>query len=188
MGHQGLVQLQYGVLTNPRFLAGKTLSYFARAIRGGRQDLQNSRVILGEAKNRSIVLSEHVVFDDVNDYESMWRELHPDINVYQRDTGLIQRLKKNRKGRFVADATVESIGVGFEIGYAEILGVPSIIFCHEKARHRPTMEIYYNGQTLRPTLEELLRMEESKTPIIYFNDENVGEIAKKDIEKLFTSL
>jgi hypothetical protein len=173
---KSLIELQYEVITGRR-LNDEAYSYFARAVRGGRKNLINDKVIVSEMEKYSTVLSKHVVLHRVHAYEREWQRRHPDIDVYHRDIILLSKSKK-----FVADLTVESAGVGYEAASAQIFGIPSLLFCHEKERGRPTMVIYFDGKTYTPTIDEVLR---NKTPIIYFNDKNIREVARREIAEFF---
>jgi len=164
MNLQELARLQYDVICGRR--RNETLSYFGRAIMGGRQNLANDRAIVGEMQKYSVVLSQHTVWDNVFEYEKLWRELHPDISIAWRDPALVRASK-----RFAGDVTVKSSGLGFEIREAELAGVGGLLFCHEDAKNLPTVEriLHY-----------------SKMPHVYYNDGNIGEIVKSEIAKLFS--
>jgi hypothetical protein len=144
----------------------KPYSYFARAIRGGRENLENCRIIVSEMENYSIVLSKHTVLDDVNGFEKEWKKRFPKINVNSRDKRMIRMSK-----RFVGDVTVETCGGGFEVAYAEWKKIPSALFCHEEARYTQTISSRVAG----------------KIPIFYYNNQNIVEIAKREIRNLFTT-
>jgi hypothetical protein len=163
----------------------KPLSYFGRAIRGGRGNIGNCRTIVEEMEKYSTVLSKHTILssiydhDDVTDFERKWKERFPEINVFQRDMKMIGMSK-----RFVADTTVESTGGGYEIFEAYYRAIPSALFCHEKARYRPTMYLYTDRLTT-PTIEELFYLHDVKIPIYYYSNKNIKEVAEREIRNLF---
>jgi nucleoside 2-deoxyribosyltransferase len=162
----------------------KPVLYFGRAIRGGREELENSRKLATEADRHFYIISKHVLLDkqydkdDVFDFEKKWKERFPHINVSQRDRKMIRIADC-----FAADVTEESTGVGGESSYARFLRKPSILFQHEKARSRPTMKLYA-GRLVEPTLEDYLRLRNIKTPIYFYNNQNVQEVAREGFEKL----
>jgi hypothetical protein len=160
----------------------KPYSYFARAIRGGRGNLENCRVIVSEMEKYSTVLSKHVVLDEIDRFESEWKKRFPKISVYQRDMKMIEMSKY-----FVGDITVESTGVGAEICVAKcIRKIPTALFCHEKAKGRPTVQLYLGNRRMKLTLEELLNLHGVNIPIFYYNDQNIKEIAEREIRNFFT--
>ena len=160
----------------------KPLSYFARAIRGGRGNLENCRITVSEMEKYSTVLSKHTILDDVDVFEKEWGKRFPEINVRTRDLTMINLAKY-----FVADITEESTGVGYEIYEAQFLKKPSALFCHEKAKNRPTM-LLYTDRLIKPSFEELLNLHGIKISIHYYNDQNIKEVAEREIRNLFTKL
>lgn len=165
-----LAQLQYdifrGIKTDEKY------SYFARAIRGGqgairggRENLPNDRIIVGEIQIYSIVPPEHVVWDDVDGYEKFWKELHPDINIPEREDAV---LKKSQK--FVADLTIPSLGTDVLTGKAVKYDIEGLLFCREDVKDDPKVQHI---------------LHESKMSYAYYNDGNIREIAKKEIAELF---
>jgi len=171
-------------ILNGTFTPEKPVLYFGRAIRGGREELENSRKLAIEADKRFFIISKHVILDkqydkdDVFDFEKKWKERFPHINVSQRDRRMIRIADC-----FAADATEESTGVGGERAYAFHLRKPSILFQHEKARNRPTMKLYA-GRLIEPTLEDYLKLCNIKTPIHFYNNQNVEEVAREGFDKL----
>src|SRR5947209_12217864 len=64
--------------------------YFASAIRGGKGNLNNRRVIVNELEKYAKVIPKHSVLDDVELFEEKWRKLFPKINIWKRDVRLIR--------------------------------------------------------------------------------------------------
>ena len=150
-------------------MKGKSYSYFARAIRGGRENLENCRVIVGEMKKYSIVLSEHVVLDDIEKFEKEWRKKYPKISVYERDIMWIRL-----SDYFCADITVESTGVGYEIAEASIRGIPILLFCHEKSK----LSVMYLNELMKKWCGR-------KIPIVFYTDDTVKKVAEREVERFF---
>lgn len=145
----------------------KPHSYFGRAIRGGRENLENDRVIVYELEKYTNVISKHTILDDVIIFERQWKKRFPRINVSQRDKKMIRMSEC-----FFGDLTVESTGFGYEIGYARHMRRPMMLFCHEEARY----EI-----TILPYLHRI------KVPIFYYDDQNVCKVAEREVRNFFMS-
>lgn len=93
--------------------------YFAGSITGGRDDEKFYNKIINYLNDKHIVLTEHV--GDVLLSETGEAEL-PREYIYTRDTNWIKECDI-----LVAEVTKPSIGVGYEIGYAESLKKP--VYC-----------------------------------------------------------
>mgnify|MGYP006302415269 FL=1 len=86
--------------------------YFAGAIRGGRQDAARYRQIISLLKEYGDVLTEHVGYEDPAQAESNVS----DEEIYNRDMSWLEEADI-----LVAEVTVPSHGVGYEIARAEFL-------------------------------------------------------------------
>lgn len=86
--------------------------YFAGAIRGGRQDAPYYRQIIRLLKEHGDVLTEHVGYEDPDGAEGDMS----DQAIYVRDMSWLEEADI-----LVAEVTVPSLGVGYEIARAEIL-------------------------------------------------------------------
>jgi len=163
----------------------KLYSYFGMAARGDRSNLKNCRVIVGEMEKYSKVLTRHLVYN-YQEFERDWTRRHPRTNLYQRD--IVNWLRKEAK-RFVADVTGESMGVGAEIVEAHNFEIPSLLFSHVRAKNRSTMWVYFTGadRRIELTLEQVLTNGGIDVPIVYYTDENIHEIAEREIRNFFTS-
>ena len=165
----------------------KPYSYFARAIRAGRKNLENDRIIVREMEKYSTVLSKHTVLDDVFVFEEEWKKRFPQISVASRDMAMIYMSK-----HFVADFSVESTGTGGEIGEAYHFKKPMILFCREESKKRPTMIRCFveSGKGIvhysTPSFEEILKSWGARIPIFYYNNQSIEEIAEREIRNLFT--
>jgi len=93
--------------------------YFAGSIRGGREDTELYGKIVALLANYGIVLTEHLADSKISSYG----ETHMSNNeIYNRD---IMWLKESDV--VIAEVTIPSLGVGYEIGFAEALGKKVII-------------------------------------------------------------
>ncbi|MEI8339078.1 MAG: nucleoside 2-deoxyribosyltransferase [bacterium] len=84
--------------------------YFAGSIRGGREDEEVYSEIIKLLLTHGEVLTEHIVGGK---YDSTKQDL-TETEIYNRDVGMI-----NSSDLVVAEVTTPSIGVGYEIAYAE---------------------------------------------------------------------
>lgn len=97
--------------------------YFAGSIRGGRQDQDLYRQIIGYLATRGTVLTEHVGDSGM----TLMGDNEPeDPEIYRQDMGWLTQSEL-----IVAEVTIPSHGVGYEIAKAEDMGKP--ILC----LHRP---------------------------------------------------
>jgi hypothetical protein len=162
----------------------KPYSYFARAIRGGRGNLENSRIIFSETEKHSTVLSKHVVLDEVERFEEEWKKRFPKINIRQRDIRMI-RISQY----FVADATEETGGGGVELMEAYRRKKPISLFRHEKVRNKPTVRSYVTGlgldSPIERTLEQVLRGCNTNISISYYTDRNINEVVRNRFRTFF---
>ena len=92
--------------------------YFAGSIRGGRQDENLYREAIEYIKMTDIVLTEHVGDLSLNALETTEDR---DTRIYLQDTGWLKECDL-----VIAECTHPSLGVGYELAYAEKLGKP----CH----------------------------------------------------------
>ncbi|MFA6392941.1 MAG: nucleoside 2-deoxyribosyltransferase [Candidatus Paceibacterota bacterium] len=92
--------------------------YFGGAIRGGREDVHIYELIIKELGNFGEVLTEHI--GDKN-LSIIGEDKLPQY-IYERDTNFIKEADI-----FIADVTTPSLGVGYEIAYAEKLNKK--VFC-----------------------------------------------------------
>ena len=98
--------------------------YFAGSIRGGRQDAELYRKVIAALKEKHQVLTEHV-----GDLSLSTVEDKGDTAIYEQDTAWLRECDV-----VVAECTQVSLGVGYELAYAE---------AHDKEVHvfyRPEVE------------------------------------------------
>lgn len=93
--------------------------YFAGSIRGGRVDAELYRRMIEFMQESNVVLTEHVGSPHLNLMEQGKR----DADIYDQDTAWLRECDM-----VVAECTCPSLGVGYELAYAEKLGKPCHIF------------------------------------------------------------
>ena len=93
--------------------------YFAGSIRGGRIDAELYNRLIGYMQKTSIVLPEHIGSHHLNLLEQGKR----DIEIYDQDTAWLRE-----SDVLIAECTCPSLGVGYELAYAEKIGKPCHIF------------------------------------------------------------
>jgi nucleoside 2-deoxyribosyltransferase len=87
--------------------------YFAGSIRGGRDDKENYKKIIDWLKQYGIVLTEHIGLDSLtSDGQTQFSE----EKIYTQDTDWIRE-----SDIVIAEVTQVSLGVGYELGFAESL-------------------------------------------------------------------
>ena len=128
--------------------------YFAGSIRGGRVDAELYHRIIGFIKRTAVVLTEHV--GDINLQESA-----TDEGIYAQDTAWLREADL-----VIAECTCPSLGVGYELAYAEAHGKPCHIFYNKNAAQLSAMltgnpyfriHAYAAEEEIYPALEEILR-------------------------------
>lgn len=93
--------------------------YFAGSITGGRDDADIYKLLIEKLKARFVVLTEHIGNESISELGEYQLS---DEQIYTRDVNWI------KESDFVfAEVTHLSLGVGYEIGFAEAHGKP--IFC-----------------------------------------------------------
>lgn len=91
--------------------------YFAGSIRGGRDDAALYLEIIGQLREYGEVLTEHVGDSEL----SVVGEVGCDKEVHDRDLGWLKDAEC-----LVAEVTMPSLGVGYEIGKATEWGKPTL--------------------------------------------------------------
>ena len=95
--------------------------YFAGSIRGGRADAQTYHRIVEHIKALGHrVLTEHV--GDLN-----LKESRGDKAIYEQDTGWLRE-----SDMLIGECTTPSLGVGYELAYAERFGKPCHLFYNKQ--------------------------------------------------------
>ncbi|MFT7328062.1 MAG: nucleoside 2-deoxyribosyltransferase [Crocinitomicaceae bacterium] len=87
--------------------------YFAGSIRGGRDDKENYKKIIDWLKKYGVVLTEHIGLDSLS--EKGQTEFSEE-KIYTQDTDWVRE-----SDIVIAEVTQVSLGVGYELGFAESL-------------------------------------------------------------------
>ena len=98
--------------------------YFAAAIRGGRDDAELYKEVIDFMKKDNVVLTEHIG----NPSLTNTGEKLIDVDIYERD---INWLKESDV--VIAECSTASLGVGYELAYAEKLNKPIYVFYKKDA-------------------------------------------------------
>ena len=98
--------------------------YFAGSIRAGRNDQEIYHQLIHGLKCHGLVLTEHVGDPAL----TQWGDDGPsDQMIYQRDMAWLAEASL-----MVAEVTIPSLGVGYEIGRAESRGIPVLCLHREQ--------------------------------------------------------
>ena len=104
--------------------------YFAGSIRGGRVDADLYRRMIEYMQKTDRVLTEHVGSPHLNLMEQGKR----DVEIYDQDTAWLRE-----SDLVIAECTCPSLGVGYELAYAEKFGKPCHIFYDRSKTQLPAM-------------------------------------------------
>lgn len=108
-------------------------------IRGGREKQQDYYEIIDYCKTFGEVLTEHIGDSNLK----IVGEQKDDEYIYSRDTNWIKEADI-----ILADVTVASLGVGYEVGYAEKLGKRIICIYDKKINNNISAMISGNSNLL----------------------------------------
>ncbi len=87
--------------------------YFAGSIRGGREKVEDYKKIIEVLSSFGTVLTEHIGDSSISIFG---QKTMTDSEIYKKDTSWI-----DQSDIIVAEVTVPSLGVGYELGYAEAM-------------------------------------------------------------------
>lgn len=85
--------------------------YFAASIRGGRSDVNVYHQMIEYIKQTCVVLTEHIGISSHNVKENSVQE---DQAIYEKDVSMLRDCDL-----VIAECSVASLGVGYELAYAE---------------------------------------------------------------------
>ncbi len=102
--------------------------YFAGSIRGGREDQDLYLEIINILKNYGEVLTEHVGDKNLSSYG---QTNMTDEEIFIKDTNWIREADM-----VIAEVSTNSLGVGYEIGFAESLNKRIILLYREQEGKR----------------------------------------------------
>lgn len=126
--------------------------YFAGSIRGGRDFAHLYRKIIERIQANDICLTEHIGQTDLNLKEQGRTN---DAKIYNHDTAWLRE-----SDMVVAECSNASLGVGYELAYAESRHIPCHIFYNKSKTQLSAMLIgnaYFNIYPYQ-TEEELFDM------------------------------
>lgn len=99
--------------------------YFAGSIRGGRTDAALYARLIAHLKERAVVLTEHI--GSPNAFPTVEKNM-TDAEIYAQDIAWLESCDL-----VIAECSTPSLGVGYEMAYAEKIGKPVYIF-HDSSR------------------------------------------------------
>ena len=102
--------------------------YFAGSIRGGRDDAELYKEIIAHIKETDIVLTEHIGDLSLSLLEN---GRDKDALIYEQDTNWLKECDA-----VIAECTSPSLGVGYELAYAEKLNKPCFLL-YRKSKCAP---------------------------------------------------
>ena len=105
--------------------------YFAGSLRGGRVDADLYNRIIFYIQRTDIVLTEHVGGSNLCLEE---QGLARDSKIYDQDTSWLRE-----SDILIGECTCPSLGVGYELAYAERFGIPCHIFYNKTITHLSAM-------------------------------------------------
>ncbi|MGN1210840.1 MAG: nucleoside 2-deoxyribosyltransferase [Candidatus Cryptobacteroides sp.] len=131
--------------------------YFAGSIRGGRQDADMYKHIIEYIQRKHVVLTEHVGDLSKSKTEGLKNR---DEAIYEQDTGWLLEADM-----VIAECTTASLGVGYELAYAEAHGIPVHIFYNNSRTNLSAMlagdryfqiHPYKDEEEIYPVIDEIL--------------------------------
>ena len=134
--------------------------YFAGSIRGGRVDADLYRRLIAYMQRTAVVLTEHVGHSDLSLTEQGRQR---DAHIYDQDTAWLRE-----SDVLIGECTCPSLGVGYELAYAESHGIPCHIFYDRTKAQLSAMltgnpyfhiHPYTDEQEIYPLLDEILKGE-----------------------------
>ena len=132
--------------------------YFAGSIRGGRIDADLYGRMIRHMQKTATVLTEHVGSPHLNLMEQGKR----DIDIYNQDTAWLRE-----SDVLIGECTCPSLGVGYELAYAESKGIPCHIFYDRSKTQLSAMltgNPYFNihpyetEEEIYPAIDKILQM------------------------------
>ena len=105
--------------------------YFAGSITGGRADAEWYHSIVQYIKQTDIVLTEHVGNPSLS---SAGQSEYLPAEIYRQDTEWLRE-----SDLLIAECSCPSLGVGYELAYAERFGIPCHIFYRKARGHLSAM-------------------------------------------------
>lgn len=104
--------------------------YFSGSIRGGRNDAALYEELIRHIQKTNTVLTEHIGSAQLDILEKD----QSDEDIYLQDTRFLKECDL-----VIAECSTASLGVGYELAYAEALGKPCHIFYDPSRAHLSAM-------------------------------------------------
>lgn len=146
-----------------------TKVYFACSVRGG-GDTSNYLALLETIKNAGgEILSE--IF--VNDAIQLGSSPLPEPEIYERDTQMIQEADV-----IIAEVTNPSLGVGYELGYAERLGKPIMCLFDGDSGAKLSAMVRGNPRNIIVTYSEDAMPDEEVAEFLAYYDQSTENSSK----------
>ncbi len=102
--------------------------YFAGSISGGRGDKKLYQLLIRHLAAYGTVLTEHIGDQSMT---KLGEDGFSDSEIYQRDVSWIREADI-----VVAEVSTPSLGVGYEIGQAEVMNKPILCLYQNRENHR----------------------------------------------------
>lgn len=119
--------------------------YFCGSIRGGYQDANLYQKIISYMKKKHIVLTEHIGKSNINKIE----EHQTDKDIYLQDVNWLKE-----SDIVIAECTTPSLGVGYELAYAEKLNKKVHIFYNKNRTNLSAMLTGNDYYVIHPYTDE----------------------------------
>lgn len=133
--------------------------YFAGSIRGGRLDADLYRRLIQYIQRTDIVLTEHIGHPELN----VLGKGKEDEDIYNQDTAWLLE-----SDVLIGECTCPSLGVGYELAFAEAHGKTCHIFYDKSKTHLSAMltgnryfhiHPYFKEEEIYPVIDSILRNE-----------------------------
>ena len=131
--------------------------YFAGSIRGGRADAELYRRIIKYIQQGHVVLTEHVGDLSLSRTEGLPNR---EEAIYKQDTAWLLE-----SDVVIAECTTPSLGVGYELAYAEAHGIPAHLFYDRNRTNLSAMlsgdkyfhiHPYSNEEEIYPVIDSII--------------------------------
>ncbi|MCR5760395.1 MAG: nucleoside 2-deoxyribosyltransferase [Sphaerochaetaceae bacterium] len=119
--------------------------YFAGSIRGGREDAELYRKMIAFIQQTDTVLTEHIG----NPVLHVFEKDKSDAEIYREDTSWLKE-----SDLLIAECTTPSLGVGYELSYAERFNIPCHILYNKGKAHLSAMLSGDNYYSVHPYSSE----------------------------------
>ena len=138
---------------------GNRCVYFAGSIRGGRADAELYKRIIQYIQREHVVLTEHVGDLSLSKTEGLKDR---NVAIYEQDTAWLRE-----SDLVIAECTTPSLGVGYELAYAEACGIPVHIFFDKSRTNLSAMltgnkyfhiHPYRDEEEIYPILDSILQI------------------------------